>query len=227
MAQRTSATYSYYLDKYHVTNYRYALFVRDTGYESEGEWRQYYGAAMDHYPVVAVTWNDAMQYAQWVGKRLPTEAQWEKGARGVDGRLYPWGNRWNPRYCGCWTGGARATAPVGRYPRDCSPYGCYDMAGNVSEWCADGSSLEPYQPTNRRNPFVPVDGPRRAARGGNWMCDEPYEFRCSSRGCLNPIAVNDRMSFRCVMACDGAERQVDVESMAFPASREETHVQQR
>lgn len=135
---------AFYIDKYEVTNAQYAKFLEATGHRKPtfGEYKEL--NAPDQ-PVVGVSWEDAQAYAQWVGKRLPTDIEWEKAARGVEGYLYPWGNDYDPsrgnfddggRMDGHIDGYGMAPAPVGSFAGDVSPYGVYDMAGNVWEWVA-------------------------------------------------------------------------------------------
>ena len=139
---RTVVLSAYAIDRCPVTNLRFAEFCRATGYAPRPHW----GGAdpptnlLDH-PVTHVNWADADAYAKWAGKRLPTEAEWEKAARGDRGLLFPWGNRFDPQRC-CWNPGrngslAQSTASVTALPEGASPYGVLHMAGNVAEWCAD------------------------------------------------------------------------------------------
>ncbi len=117
-------------------------------------------------PVVWVTWDDACAYGKWCGKRLPTEAQWEKAARSTDGRRYPWGNNWDGNKCNV---SGRGTTPVGAYPEGTSPYGCQDMAGNVWEWVADWYDPDYYYDVSpSEDPPGPVTGDRRVVRGGSF-----------------------------------------------------------
>jgi len=123
----------------------------------------------DDHPIVNVTWHDAKAYAEWAGVGLPTEAQWEKAARGTDGRRWPWGDTFDALRAACSVGDLRAsTAPVGTIPAGASPYGCLDMAGNVREWCADWYDAGYYAKAPNWNPKGPAGGIRRVMRGGSW-----------------------------------------------------------
>lgn len=178
----------FYIDQYEVTNARYAECVEagecfppaGTGSYTRGS---YYGdPQFADFPVVLVSWHDARRYCQWRGARLPTEAEWEKAARGTDGRLYPWGDTFDgsqANFCdlNCeyeWAGaeyddGYADTAPVGSYPNGTSPYGAYDMAGNVWEWVADWYKVNYYSISQAVNPSGPSSGEYRVVRGGAWF----------------------------------------------------------
>ena len=138
----------YSIGKYPVTNEQYAAFVKATGYEASGHWgKGEIPSGKENHPEVYVFWDDAVAYCQWLSEatgqnlRLPTEAEWEKAARGTDGRIYPWGNEWDPTRLNSLEGGPEDTMPVGHYsPGGDSPYGVADMAGNVWEWCTDGNN---------------------------------------------------------------------------------------
>jgi formylglycine-generating enzyme required for sulfatase activity len=130
---------AYYIDQYEVTNRQYKRFIDETLYpDLPSQWvgGQIPDGLEDH-PVTDITWSEAWSYAAWAGKLLPTEAQWEKAARGTDGRLYPWGNEYEKGMANVGVDGARKIMPVGSFPKDVSAYQVYDMAGNVMEWTRD------------------------------------------------------------------------------------------
>jgi formylglycine-generating enzyme required for sulfatase activity len=179
--RRSVSLDSFYIDKLTVTNGQYARFLEATGYRPTdpgaarflAHWRG--GKVprdLEQHPVVNVSWDDARAYAAWAGKRLPTEAEWEKAARGVDGRPFPWGKEKPSASLARYGGGKRGPSPVGSHPLGASPYGALDMAGNVWEWCEDADDPGFYADGPERDPCnVPHegDGGRRVMRGGCWM----------------------------------------------------------
>jgi formylglycine-generating enzyme required for sulfatase activity len=157
----------------------------------------------DH-PIVNVSWADAQAYCEWAGAALPTDAQWEKAARGTDGRRYPWGNEWDPGKLWCSAGAKRtSTAPVGSFPAGVSPYGCLDMAGNVSEWCADLYDTEEYAKGETRSEARPSFGESHVLRGGSWSESCGAFFRCADRLSFDPIRWRFDCGFRAVWVEEG------------------------
>lgn len=172
--QHLVALDDYYIDQYEVTVERYARFLKTTGRTPPRYWDQGNLPQHGQKPVVGIHWEDAHRYCQWVGKRLPTEAEWEKAARGTDKRPYPWGTA-KPDSSLANFGQSESKqfyedrlTPVDTYESGKSPYGAYDMAGNVWEWVADWYSEEYYQESTKKNPKGPSSGDRKVMRGGSW-----------------------------------------------------------
>ena len=156
-----------------------------------------YPQGMADRPVMLAAYWDAYAFAKFRGKRLPTEAEWEKAARGVDGRLWPWGETFDPNLCNSQEGKAGATTAVGAYPKGASPYGVLDMAGNASEWCHDWYHESYYRETPARNPGGPYKGRYRLVRGGSFLSNET-RVRTYKRTYRQPGLRFRDVGFRCV-----------------------------
>lgn len=186
----------YWIYKYEVTVAQYRKFCKATGHNMPASPRWGW---KDNHPIINVSWNDATAYANWAGVRLPTEAQWEKAARGTDGRKFPWGNKWDASKCANSVNiRLRGPKPVGSYPGDISPYGAHDMAGNVCEWCADWFDKKYYGKSPRRNPTGPASGQVRALRGNSWGGGYVFGFRVAGRSMGTPGENRGPHGFRCV-----------------------------
>jgi hypothetical protein len=194
----------YMIDVYPVTNSQFRKFIEAGGYmnrqswSAKGwEWRKISKAAAPDYwddekwnqpghPVVGVSFYEAEAYVKWSGKRLPTEKEWERAACGTDGRKYPWGNEFDPERCNTAESKIERTTPVTRYPNGVSVQGCYDMAGNVWEWCQDWFDESKYF---------------KVLRGGSWGGDR-FNARCSGRNRDHPDDRFNFSGFRCVRTLD-------------------------
>lgn len=187
---------AFYIDKYEVTNEQYKKFVEETGYRMPRCWNDI-RFNQPNQPIVGITWEDAVAYATWAGKRLPTEAEWEKAARGTDKRVWPWGNKFDKEKCNVWESVIKATTPVGKYENGKSPYGCYDMAGNAWEWCADYYDQNYYYVSLQKNPTGPDSGLQRVVRGGSFLYFGHYA-RCAARYRVPWYAESPQIGFRCV-----------------------------
>ena len=225
---------SFWIDRYEVTNERFARFVAATGYQTEAEtrgwgwvwkgseWEEVEGADWRHphgpdsgiegkeaFPVVLVSWNDADAYCRWAEKRLPSEAQWEKAARGPStadvpsasgrGRRYAWGDVFDSDRANTRESQRGDTTPVGSFsPQGDSPYGVADMTGNVWEWVADWYGSDYYRQSPPANPLGPATGTYKVLRGGSWPFDEVYA-RTAFRYNVRPDYTYDFAGFRCAV----------------------------
>ncbi len=192
LPQHTVNVGTYQIARYPLTVAEYAYFVcatqRKEPSSSSIPWQVQRAERADH-PVVEISWHDALAYAQWLTQltgqiwRLPAEAEWEKAARGDDGRIYPWGNRWLKARANISVSSSEkstGTTPVGAFAdeKDASPYGVHDMAGNVWEWCSSSYREYPYHATDGRESLVSTD--KRILRGGSWLT-EPQFVRTTYR----------------------------------------------
>ena len=226
--QRSVHVGDFFLDRYEVTNQGYFAYVVETSHRLPGMWRSHTHLSQPDQPVVGVSWADAQSYCQWANKRLPTEAEWEKAARGIDARSFPWGNDWNrtrlhtadalagedlPSFMrwNAWREDTRAdetlrrAAPVGTHPEGASPYGAEDMAGNVWEWVDDWFDAEETRKVLRGGGF---DVPRMVA--STWFRESflPPETDSSSV-----------TGFRCARSGSGQMARVSLSRHRSPDSR--------
>jgi formylglycine-generating enzyme required for sulfatase activity len=198
--QRRVFVDDFYIDMHEVTNAQYKVFLDSTGVDPPPRWvGSRYGIGEDGFPVVSVTWEEAAAYAAFIGKRLPTEAEWEKAARGSDGRRYPWGDSFNRDHAN----NSDRPMPIMSYPSGVSPYGCYDMAGNVAEWVDGDYAAYPRAETDVLPTGVPdrreiFRTDRRIYRGGSWNTFQKF-LRCSNRESTPRGERWVYVGFRCAM----------------------------
>ena len=207
----------YRMARYPVTNAEYKVFVNATGHAPPPHWKGGKVSADEAtLPVVHISWDDAHAYAQWARGRLPTEAEWEKAARGADGRIYPWGNDFEPSVD---LGTSLLTdqlTPVGNRPAAVSPYGVHEVAGNVWEWTADW--YQPYEGNTHRD--SDYGEKHKVLRGGSWLevRDETANryFRCANRLHAPPNYTASNIGFRCVRDVAPARLNPDAAGKEIP-----------
>jgi sulfatase modifying factor 1 len=199
---------SFYIDRFPVTNALYDVFVSETNHP-KSLYRNNQNCNDPNQPVVGVSWKDAMAYCSWRSKKetavfsLPTEAQWEKAARGDDKRTYPWGNNL-PDKKRAVTEITEKMPVIGMCELGRSPYGVSDLVGNVWNWCADWYHREYYKTSTEKNPQGPAKATRKVVRGGNWVflgcCSgtPAYALRASRRNSFHPSIQKKSIGFRCV-----------------------------
>lgn len=246
--QREIFLSAYYIDKYPVTNAQFSQFIEANGYKKKLYWSEAgWQYVLDFNPsgsndidailqgdkdcpAVNISWYEAEAFANWAGKRLPTEAEWEKAARGADGRIYPWGNDFDKTRLNCAEAKIEKSTPVTQYPQGQSVYGCFDMAGNVWEWIKDWYDSQYYHNApdkNPQGPDVPEEKPYsgrpeevgvsiyelkpslsktlttcKVIRGGSWNGSGIVHIRCANRDYDEPSFKSDIIGFRCAKSIE-------------------------
>lgn len=217
---------AYKIDRFEVTNAQYRRFVLSTGTRAPQHWTgSEFPAGQSDSPVIGVSWSEANAYCEWVNKRLPSEAEWEKACRGPDMNIFPWGDTWDPRRAN--TGTKHSTnwpptvegiwyfleadlsndenphlMPIGSYPLGASPYGVLDMAGNATEWVLDWYNWEGYEDLPARNPVGDAPPWNHVVRGSAWVDKQGEQYlvadlsRCSKRNSSH-TSNDPRIGFRC------------------------------
>ena len=191
---------TFLMDKYEVSVGQYAKYLEATSLDAPPDWNIMNQPQHQKRPVVNIDWADAAMYCKWAGKRLPTEAEWEKAARGTDGRTYPWGNELPTRLHANfgkmeWNNHA-ALVPVGKLEDGKSPYGIYDMAGNVWEWVNDWYEQDYYKNSPSQNPTGPSSAQLKVLRGGSWS-DNMDNLRSANPYIYEPMSQYHNVGFRC------------------------------
>jgi serine/threonine-protein kinase len=203
--QHTVYLDAFWMDQTLVTNRMYAQCVQagrclPPSDKSSSTRQTYYGnPQFAQYPVIYVSWDDAQTYCGWAGRRLPSEAEWEKAARGTDGRLYPWGSQAPSETLVNFNRNFKDTTEVGKYPAGASPYGALDMAGNVWEWVNDWFDSNYYSTSPARNPPGPATGKFHVLRGGSWGISA-NGLRAAYRTSYDPAILLINVGFRCAVS---------------------------
>jgi formylglycine-generating enzyme required for sulfatase activity len=204
LPQHSVTLAAFQIAKFPVTVAEYACFVR-TGQEEPQNWHKQLGK-LDH-PVVYVSWQDATDYAQWLADqigqpwRLPSEAEWEKAARGTDARIFPWGDLFDASRANTIEGEKGETTPVGSYPSGASPYGALDMTGNVKEWTSSIFKAYPYSATDGRERADTYDA--YALRGGSYDLYARFA-RAAYRSNFDPVIGKVYLGFRVALSAPSA-----------------------
>ena len=193
---------AFWIDQTEVTNAMYAKCVNAGHCKPPINTDHFINQAYANHPVVSVDWSQASAYCAWTERRLPTEAEWEKAARGTDGRIYPWGNEAPNSSLLNYNDAVKDTTAVGQYPNGKSPYGAYDMAGNVWEWINDWYGETYYQSSPASNPVGPASSTYRVFRGGAWNNND-YFVRSANRGWVDPASTGYFIGFRCAQSATG------------------------
>jgi formylglycine-generating enzyme required for sulfatase activity len=216
----TNAMYKRFIEADGYADARWWAEAIKDGYWKEGKVQDYWTESWHHLPrywdddrwnnpsqpVVGVNWYEAVAYCRWLTAalgdgdvyRLPTEAEWERAARGPEGWAYPWGDAWQKGMCNSKDVGLEQTSPVGLFPEGVTREGLHDMVGNVDEWCRDWYAEDAYAASQRRNPTGPDSGRSRVLRGGSWYDDGPSICRCGFRYRVYPRSGGNVRGFRCV-----------------------------
>ncbi len=195
--QRRVYLAGYAIDRTEVTNAAFGTFLAETGYAAVG-WDSERARRHPDQPVVGVLFREAQAFCSWAGKRLPTEAEWEKAARGSDGRSYPWGEVWDARRANTLESNLGGVVPVASYPQGASPYGLLDMAGNAAEWVSDYYDPAYYSYAPDSNPQGPDRVLDHVLRGGSWASDRAHA-QTFYRDASHSVRPNPRVGFRCAV----------------------------
>jgi formylglycine-generating enzyme len=190
---------AYFIGKFPVTNLEYREFIQSTGHLAPVHWRNgtYPDLSKANHPVTHVAWQDACDYAEWFGARLPTEVEWERAARGDRGNEYPWGKSCFPDFTN-FASPRGGTSPVDKYPRGVSEYGVWDMCGNVGEWVRDWYDAQYYTRSPESNPTGPEEGEQKVYRGGGYHANR-MDIRAAARHFSIPTDHQPYIGFRIAM----------------------------